>query len=166
MIELTARCMNPLACPFAQGTFCENNACAVSTDEVKFPCSVSDHEKRLRKLECCVSGLTRVTLHHCRGASMSQTPFGSPGGGQKQNDALQIPLALTWHTGRYGIDARVNSSAVQWESLWGTQVEHLNSTSCLLQYSQWTLAWLWASPLVRARVERFLGQSRSRSHPA
>lgn len=164
MIELTARCMNPLACAFAQGTFCENNACAVSTDEVKFPCSVSDHEKRLRKLECCVSGLRPVTLHHCRGGSMSETPFGSPGAGQKQNDALQIPLAWTWHTGQYGIDARVNSSASQWESRWGTQVELLNSTSHQLQYSQWTLAWYWASPLVRARVERFLMQSLSRCH--
>lgn len=97
---------------------------------------------------------------------MSETPFGSPGAGQKQNDALQIPLAWTWHTGQYGIDARVNSSASQWESRWGTQVELLNSTSHQLQYSQWTLAWLWASPLVRVRVELFLGQSRSRSHPA
>lgn len=152
-------------CPFRHGTFCERIDCAIESQEVTLPCSVSAHEKRLRKLACCVSGQSPVTLHHCRGASMATNLFGTPGGGQKQNDALQIPLHPKWHVGRFGIDARINSSAQSWENRWGTQVAHLNSTSHLLRYSPWTLAWLWASPLVRARVERFLGQSRSRCLP-
>lgn len=92
--------------------------------------------------------------------------FGSPGAGQKQNPALQIPLHLEYHVGRHGIDARINSSALQWETRWGLQTEHLSSTSRLLQYSQWTLAWHWASPLVRRRAERYLAQSPFRCHPA
>lgn len=104
-----------------------------------------------------------MTLHHVRGGSAALQPFGTPGAGQKQNPALQIPLAAEYHVGKYGIDARISGGVQQWERMWGRQVDHLSSTSLLLRYSPWTLAWRWASPLVRARVERFLRESRSRS---
>jgi hypothetical protein len=90
---------------------------------------------------------------------MSMTPFGSPGVAQKQNDALQIPLCWDLHVGRNGIDS--NLSKPRWESINGTQVEHLNSLSKLLKYSTWRLAWEWAVPTVRARVERFYRESPS-----
>lgn len=93
---------------------------------------------------------------------MALTPFGNPGAGQKQNEALQIPLHEDLHVGQYGIDARINSSARRWEGLWGRQIDHLNSTSRQLRLSLWTLAWRWASPYSRARAERFLQQSRCR----
>jgi hypothetical protein len=177
VIELTPRCAaasfdphgegKPCGppCPFTQGRFCDNPWCAVESNEVKLPCSVTEHEKRLRRLVCCVSGQKSVTLHHCRGGSMAGSLFGTPGVGQKQNEALQIPLHHQMHVGTFGIDGRVAGGVQSWESKWGLQTEHLASTSLLLQYSMWSLAWLWASPLVRRRVERFLQQSRSRCHP-
>jgi len=162
MIELTARCMTPDACPFAAGTFCENPQCATESDEVSRPCSVTGHEKKLRLLECCVSGTRPVTLHHCRGGSMATNPFGTPGAGQRQNDGLQIPLSVNLHYGQQGIDGRIKGGVKSWEAMYGLQVSYLASTSRLLQYSVWTLAWSWASPLVRRRVECFLRESRSR----
>lgn len=169
-LELTPRCAaddleDGPPCPFTEGRFCENPWCAVESNEVKLPCSVTEHEKRLRRLACCVSGQKPVTLHHCRGGSMATNPFGTPGASQKQNDALQIPLHATWHVGQYGVDARVNGGVQSWENQWGQQVEHLSSTSRLLRYSPWTLAWAWASPLVRRRVECFLREWRSRCPP-
>lgn len=167
VIQLNPRCgcWDQGQCPFQNGTWCEIPWCAVYDDEVKLPCSVTAHEKKLRTLVCCVTGQKPVTLHHCRGGSMATTLFGTPGVGQKQNDALQIPLHRELHTGRFGIDARVGGGVLSWEQQWGLQTQHLVSTSRLLRYSVWTLAWLWASPLVRRRVERFLQQSRSRCHP-
>lgn len=158
--------MAPSSCPFAAGTFCENPLCATESDEVDLPCSVSGHEKKLRLLACCVSGRKPVSLHHTRGGSIAQNLFGGPGGGQKQNPALQIPLHPEYHyAGRLGIDAQVGGGVKSWELRFGRQTEHLVSTSRLLQYSPWSLAWLWASPLVRRRVECFLQESRSRCHP-
>lgn len=154
-------------CPFREGRFCDNPWCAVESNEVKLPCSVTEHEKRLRRLVCCVSGHTTVTLHHCRGGSMATNLFGTPGAGQKQNDALQIPLHPDWHVGQFAIDAKIGGGAQSWETRWGTQVSHLSWTSHRLRYSPWTLAWAWASPLVRRRVECFLREYRSRClHPS
>lgn len=165
MIVLTARCLEPHACPFRNAQFCENPGCAVESDEVKLPCSVTAHEKKLRQLACVVSDRTPVTLHHTRGGSISRSLFGGPGAGQKQNPALQIPLHAEYHVGRCGIDARVGSSVRTWEQMFGEQTDHLSSTSRQLQYSVWTLAWLWASLLQRRRVEFFLRESPSRCHP-
>lgn len=165
MIELTPRCLDPTACPFAAGTFCDNPRCATESDEVKLPCSVTGHEKKLRQLVCCVSESRPITLHHCRGGSMATNLFGTPGAGQKQNDALQIPLSQNLHVGSEGIDARINGGVQSWELKYGLQTEHLTSTSRLLRYSPWTLAWSWSSPLVRRRVELFLRESRSRCLP-
>lgn len=165
-IELTARCVTPEACPFSAGTFCGNPLCAIETDEVDLPCSVTAHEKKLRTLACCVSGRKPVSLHHVRGGSIAVTPFGSPGASQKQNPALQIPLHPEFHyASKQGIDAQVGGGVQSWEARHGLQTHHLASTSHLLRYSLWSLAWQWASPLVRGRVERFLRQSRSRYHP-
>lgn len=163
MIVLTARCLEPFNCPFARSQFCENVGCAADSDEVKLPCSVTDHEKRLRQLACVVSDQTPVTLHHTRGGSIARSLFGGPGAGQKQNPALQIPLHAEYHVGRNGIDGQIG--AKRWELMFGEQTDHLSSTSRLLRYSVWTLAWSWASPLQRRRVEFFLRESPSRCHP-
>jgi hypothetical protein len=95
---------------------------------------------------------------------MAETPLGTPGMGQKQNPALQIRLALDYHVGQYGIDARINSSIPRWEATYSTQVDLLNSTSLQLGYSVWMLAYQWASHLTRGRVERFCAQSPSLFH--
>ena len=100
---------------------------------------------------------------------MATNLFGTPGAGQRQNDALQIPLSAHLHVGQEGIDARINGGAKSWELKYGLQTNHLASTSRLLRYSPWTLAWLWASPLVRRRVlalgASFWRESRSRCLP-
>ena len=162
MIELTARCLEPAHCPFAGGHFCENEGCAVESDEVTLPCSVTEHEKRLRRLACVVSDRTPVQLHHTRGGSIAYCPFGGPGVGQKQNPALQIPLHQLYHVGPYGIDARISGGVQTWERMWKKQTEHLAAVGRLLHYSPWWLAWSWASPLVRRRVVTHLEASRSR----
>jgi hypothetical protein len=165
MIVLTARCLEPARCPFADARFCENPGCAVESDEVKPPCSVTDHEKRLRRLSCVVSDRTPITLHHTRGGSVARSAFGGPGAGQKQNPALQIPLHADYHVGRWGIDAQVGGGVQRWELRFGEQTDHLSSTSHLVRYSLWTLAWSWASELTRRRVGFFLREHRSRCLP-
>lgn len=95
---------------------------------------------------------------------MASNPFGTPGAGQKQNEALQIPIHELYHVGQLGIDARIGRSAVMWEEQFGTQVAHLSLLSSQLRYSPWALAWRWSSHLVKGRVERFLRASRSRFH--
>jgi hypothetical protein len=110
--------------------------------------SMTAHEKALRAMPCMISGRTRgLTLHHARGGSMAVCPFGTPGFGEKQLDALQIPLNLEWHVGKDGIDCRVNSGVVSWEARWGRQVDLLNSLCLTLGYSVWKLA-------MREAVER------------
>lgn len=158
--------MTPSVCPFLEGTFCDRPDCATESNEVVLPCSVTGHEKKLRQLACSVSGRKPVSLHHTRGGSIALNPFGGPGAGQKQNPALQIPLHPDYHyAGKEGIDAQVGGGVKSWESKYGLQTDHLASTSRLLRYSPWTLAWTWASPLVRRRVESFLQESRSRCLP-
>jgi hypothetical protein len=94
---------------------------------------------------------------------MATNPFGTPGAGQKQNSALQIPLHQDLHVGtKNAIDGAINGGVESWERQWGTQVSHLAWTFHQLPYSNWTLAWLWASPLVKERVGRFLRESLSR----
>lgn len=165
MIELTARCLDPKLCPFADARFCENPGCAVESDEVTLPCSVTEHERRLRRLACVVSDRIPVQLHHTRGGSIAYCPFGGPGAGQKQNPALQIPLHPLYHVGKYGIDCRVSGGVQRWEALWQKQTVHLATVGRLLRYSPWCLAWAWASPLVRRRVQLHLQATHSRSFP-
>jgi hypothetical protein len=129
-------------------------------DDVPMP-SITAHLKTLRSMACIVSGRKgNLTLHHTRGGSMAASPFGSPGGGNKQLDALQIPLDLEWHVGKDGIDCRVNSGVVSWEAKWGRQVDHLNSLCMTLGYSVWKMAYREALEEGRyitvKRVENFL----------
>jgi hypothetical protein len=121
------------------------------------------HEKALRAMPCMISGRTRdLTLHHARGGSMAVCPFGTPGFGEKQLDALQIPLNLEWHVGKDGIDCRVNSGVVSWEARWGRQVDLLNSLCLTLGYSVWKLAMREAQERGRyitvRRAENFLSE--------
>lgn len=118
------------------------------------------HEKSLRQLLCLVSSRKPVTLHHARGGSIAMCPFGSPGFGEKQLDALQIPLHAKWHIGDKGVDTQVNGGVLSWESRWGRQVDHLNSLCQILGYSVWRLALREAKERGRyitvKRVENFL----------
>lgn len=160
MIDYAQRCLEGDACPLLRGELCVNNSCATKDDSVCLPSSVSSHERKLRVLGCVLTGSQiDLTLHHCRGGSMASTPFGSPGVGQKQNHALQIPLAARFHVWEEGIDARINGGVQSWELKYSTQVGLLNLSSHRLGYSQWMLAYHWASPLVRVRVERFCLES-------
>jgi hypothetical protein len=131
-------------------------------NDTKLP-SITAHMKTLRSLACVVSGRTRdLTLHHARGGSMAACPFGSPGGGNKQLDALQIPLNIQWHVGNDGIDCRINSGVESWEAKWGRQVDHLNSLCLILGYSVWKLAMREALEKGRyitvRRAENFLSE--------
>lgn len=91
---------------------------------------------------------------------MALSPFGTPGGGSKQLDALQIPIHETWHVGQYGVDTQINGGVLSWENRWGRQVDHLNSLCMILGYSVWKLALKEAKEKGRyitvKRVEDFL----------
>lgn len=94
---------------------------------------------------------------------MKESPFGSPGIGQKQNPALQIRLAMDLHVGTpNAIDGA--KGANHWEGIYSAQVDLLNSTSLQLEYSVWMLAYHWASHLVQRRVGIYCAQSSSLFH--
>lgn len=160
MILWAMRCKGK-GCPFEQGRLCTDEHCGTESDEVVIPSSVSAHEGNLRKLRCVVTGATQgLSLHHCRGASMKESPFGTPGAGQKQNGGLQIRLAMRLHVGTpQAVDG--GRGVETWEQSYGTQVEHLNSTCYQLRYSVWMFALRLASHLTTRRVELFCEQSPS-----
>jgi hypothetical protein len=91
-----------------------------------------------------------VTLHHCRGGSMMETPWGTPGGGHKQNEALKIPLHLSFHSlGEHRIDGAINGGVQSWEARWGKQSDLLILLSNRLGFCLWKLAWQWTPWKVR-----------------
>lgn len=108
-------------------------------------------------MTCIVSGNPRVTLHHCRGGSMRDTPWGTIGISQKQSDALQIPLHIDWHTGKHRIDGPLGYSIDDWEELWTPQTELLWRVGQQLGFSLWALAWDWSSPKERDSIRRRFG---------
>ena len=108
---------------------------------------ITEHWARVRDLGCIVSHRTdAVTLHHCHSGSM--TRFGLlRGTGQKVSDWLVIPLDAEYHTGSRGIDAGQGGlTLLDWEALYGTQVEHLDEVCERLGYSVWEKAGInrWA----------------------
>lgn len=121
--------------------------------------SVSTLDKLLREQPCVVSGRRPVTLHHLRGGSVVLTPWGSPGAGQKQNEALKIPLHADYHVGQFGIDARINSGVQTWESRFGKQIDLLNQVSSNLKLCLWGLAWRLTPWKVQQDILRRCGQS-------
>jgi hypothetical protein len=100
-------------------------------------------DKLLRQQPCMVSMRRPVTLHHCRGGSMMLTPWGTPGGGHKQNEALKIPIHFKYHVGTERIDGAINGGVQTWEARWGNQKDLLNQLSRNLGFCLWRLAWEW-----------------------
>jgi hypothetical protein len=93
------------------------------------------HEAKVRELGCIVTGSRwRVTLHHCHGGSMNEVGV-HVGMGQKASNWLQIPLTQSLHVlDGMGIDAGV-ITLVEWEKIYGTQVELLKEVSRRLGYN-------------------------------
>lgn len=102
--------------------------------------SVTQHEKNLRELRCCVTRYPYVTLHHCHGASMKDHGW-HVGMGQKQNPFLQIPLKDIYHVGDLGIDS--GYGVRRWEKHYGTQWEHLEWVNDQLDYDIFEQAKRW-----------------------
>jgi hypothetical protein len=102
--------------------------------------SVSEHEKNLRQLRCCVTRNPYVTLHHCHGGSMKFADW-HVGMGQKQNPFLQIPLKAEYHVGDMGIDS--GYGVERWEKDFGTQMEHLAWVNDQLGYNIFAEAVRW-----------------------
>jgi hypothetical protein len=101
--------------------------------------SITAHIKRLRAMPCMISGSKPVTLHHCKGGSMRELLgcAGSPGGGRKVSDWLQIPIAERYHTGQFGIDngMGIYKSKEMWETAFGKQSDFLIRLSRELGYN-------------------------------
>jgi len=104
------------------------------------PKTKTEHNRNLRQLVCVVSETPFITLHHCHGGSMLEHAA-NPGTSQRQNDALQIPLAALYHVGALGIDTGMGKfkGVAEWEAEFGTQIEHLEQTSWQLGYDVWEL---------------------------
>lgn len=92
------------------------------------------HWGRVAALGCIVTGSqAEVTIHHCRGGSIVRELGGecSPGGGERQNHWLVIPLHRVLHVGQAGIDNGLGlyKSVDDWERDNGELIEHLNEVS-------------------------------------
>lgn len=107
--------------------------------------SVSRHEKNLRQMRCVVTMHQPVTLHHCHGGSMKDLGPGirGPGMGERNNPFFQIPLALKYHVGPFGIDGSMG--VIRWESVFGSQVGFLDEVNGQLDYDLWEQATLWSN---------------------
>jgi hypothetical protein len=101
--------------------------------------SVTQHEKNLRTLRCCVSRSPTPQLHHTHGGSMKEHGW-HVGMGQKQNPFLQIPLKANYHVGDMGVD-RIGVET--WEEYFGTQWSHLEWVNEQLPYDLFREAELW-----------------------
>lgn len=101
--------------------------------------AIKEHWSRVAALGCIVSGYKPATIHHIHGGSVVlELGFEwQPGGAQKQNDWLVIPLAPEYHTGAWGIDNGTSNirGVDEWEAAFGTQMEHLREVSYLLGYN-------------------------------
>lgn len=103
---------------------------------------IKQHWNRVADLGCIVSG-GPATIHHCKGGSMLLIPgLVHPGGAQKQNDWLVIPLAGRLHTGDLGIDNGMGpfKSKDMWEAHFGAQVDFLDEVCRRLGYNVWVKA--------------------------
>lgn len=85
---------------------------------------------------------------------MMLTPWGTPGGGHKQNEALKIPIHADYHVGKYRIDGAINGGVESWEATWGEQKELLERLSRKLNFCLWRLAWQWTPWKVQQSMTR------------
>jgi hypothetical protein len=103
---------------------------------------IKRHWSRVAALGCIVSE-GPATIHHCKGGSMLLIPgLAHPGGAQKQNDWLVIPLAERLHTGDLGIDNGMGpfKSKEMWEAHFGQQSAFLDEVCRRLGYNVWKMA--------------------------
>lgn len=102
------------------------------------------HWSRVAKLGCIVTGSSVVTIHHIHGGSVvDELGFEhNPGGAERQNHWLVIPLHPRLHVGELGIDngLGVYKSIAKWEVAHGTQVALLEEVCRRLQINVFKLA--------------------------
>jgi hypothetical protein len=107
------------------------------------PTSVKKHHANVRALGCILTGRPDATLHHVHGGSIKDRGW-HVGMGQKQNEALVIPLALEYHSfGPRAIDGGMG--VLTWEKTFGTQASFIDEVGEALGYSLWELAEQWQS---------------------
>ena len=108
-----------------------------------FPSSVKDHHARVRELGCILTGRKPATLHHVHGGSIKDLGY-HVGMGQRQSDALVIPLIAEYHSvGPCGIDSGMGVET--WEQTFGTQAEFIDEVGEALGYNLWDLEAAWQS---------------------
>ena len=106
------------------------------------------HTAAVRALRCVVSNTDQdIELHHCHSGSMADEGH-HRGLSEKSNPFFQIPLNHEYHTGRFNPEA---IGIRTWESLFGTQVAHLQTVSDLLGYDVFELAVEWSLLKTRRR---------------
>lgn len=91
------------------------------------PADIKQHWANVRALGCCVTFTDSPTIHHVHGGSIREVlgKQAMPGGGQKQNDWLVIPLHPRVHTGQDGIDNGMGTDVAKWEAKYGRQIDYL-----------------------------------------
>ena len=108
------------------------------------PTSKKKHHDSVRALGCILTGRPGATLHHVHGGSIKDRGW-HVGMGQRQNEALVIPLALEYHSfGPCAIDGGMG--VLTWEKTFGEQAKFIDEVSEALGYSLWELAETWRSP--------------------
>lgn len=117
---------------------------------MRLPKTAAKHHANVRALGCIISNRPSPTIHHCHGGSMKQRGW-HVGMGQKQNEALVIPLNALYHTGVNGIDSGVGVGT--WERTFGDQADFLDEVSAKLGYDVWLLAELWRPAKEKLRAE-------------
>lgn len=106
---------------------------------------IKRHWNRVAALGCIITEAPNPTIHHAKGGSMLEVPgLRHPGGAQKQNPWLVIPLAARLHTGDLGIDNGMGpfKGAAMWEAHFGRQVDFLDEVCRRLGYNVWRMAGL------------------------
>jgi hypothetical protein len=110
------------------------------------PRTIAEHHANVIAVGCIVSRLPNPMLHYCHDGSIARIAGSlvTPG---DRNEALVLPLAVQYHTGRSGIDGRLG--VYEWERMFGTQTAYLDQLCSLLGYDVWDLARAWAPSLLR-----------------
>jgi hypothetical protein len=108
-----------------------------------FPRSIKEHHEKVRALGCVLTGRKPATLHHVHGGSIKDLGY-HVGMGQRQSDALVIPLMAEYHSiGPCGIDSGMGVET--WERTFGTQASLVDEVGEALGYSLWELEAAWRS---------------------
>lgn len=108
-----------------------------------FPRSIKEHHANVRALGCILTGRRPATLHHVHGGSIKDRGY-HVGMGQRQSDALVIPLVAELHSiGSKGIDSGMGVRT--WEATFGKQADLIDEVGEMVGYSLWELEERWRS---------------------